>query len=129
MALNNNYNQINYINHINQNNPLNQLNQINNNNENIQNNQNQPHIHLINIKIICYDDNIIDGDNEHHFYACLPSFITIKNMKGKIDEIWSPQLRGEQYNLKLNDIYLNNVDYTLQEHNIDNGNVLIIEKL
>ena len=101
---------------------------LNNNNMNLQYVY-QQNIELINIKIICYDPNIIDGDNEHHFYGCFPSFINILTIKDKINEVWSEGLRGENYILKMNDVFINNENANIRQNNIHNGATLIIERV
>ena len=101
---------------------------VNNNNMNIQYVY-QQNIELINIKIICYDPNIVDGDNEHHFHGCFPSFITIQTIKEKVNEVWSEQLRGENYIFKMDDVFINNEEQTIRQNNICNGATLIIERV
>ena len=104
-------------------------NQNNMDNQQNMDNQNLININLVDFKIICYDDNIIDGDNEHHMYLWIPCFKTIGSIKNKINQIWSPQLRGENYVLKIQDRYLNNLDNTLRDYYIENGSDIFIEKL
>lgn len=98
-------------------------------NYNNQNNEQRNNILAINIKIICSDENIEFGDNEHNFYCCFPSNTKIKDIKENINQVWTENLRGNNYIFKMNDILIRNDNLSIQEANIRNGAELIIVKI
>lgn len=83
---------------------------------------------LINIEVICFDPNILEGDNSHHFLASYPSSILVGTIKNQINQFWSEGLRGDNYILKMNDEIINE-ELSIRENNIRNGTKLIINRV